>query len=71
MDPTKDTTHKTKQMNKMFPTKDTTQKTKQMNKMYPTKDGWVHFSHLFSFLCCSRVPEFTLDLWWGPSCSSV
>jgi hypothetical protein len=38
MDPTKDTTQKTKQMNKMYRTKDTTQNTKQMSKMYPTKD---------------------------------
>jgi hypothetical protein len=60
MYPTKDTTHKTKQMNKMYPTKDTTQKTKQMNKMYPSG---VHLAHLFTFLCCG--------FWWGPSCSSV
>jgi Flp pilus assembly protein TadB len=60
----------------MYPTKDTTQKTKQMNKMDPTRYilliclvfcvvvfGAVHLAHLFSFLCCG--------LWWGTSCSSV
>ena len=37
----------------------------------PSVFGGVRLVHLFSFLCCSRVPGFTLGLWWGPSCSSV
>jgi hypothetical protein len=38
MDPTKNTTEKTKKMSNMDPTKHTTQKTKKMSNMDPTKN---------------------------------
>ena len=37
MDPTKNTTQKTKKMSNMDPTKNTTQKTKKMSNTDPTK----------------------------------